>query len=185
MKKIVLAVVLLGVLFGIVFIKTGRDQAKVDEAFQQGVAKAQLEVTVYQKRLESLRVAGDQTRLAWSDSVRVRDSILTHYKDSTSQIIIAQADRIKELQRKARPSMKSAPKSGATATAVKNDATAPPIRHAQILTYYKNRYRELPVDLSAYERKAALSEIRQETATKFSVTLTELNEIRKTYKLDY
>jgi len=185
MKKIVLAVVLLAVLFGIVFIKTGRDQAKVDEAFQQGVAKAQLEVTAYQKRLESLRVAGDQARLAWSDSVRVRDSILTHYKDSTSQIIIAQADRINELQKKTRTSVKSTPKTGTTATAVKSDTTAPPNRHAQILAYYRNRFRELPADLSDYERKAALSEIRQETATKFSVTVTELNEIRKTYKLDY
>lgn len=185
MRKIVLAVVLLAVLFGIVFIKTGRDQAKVDEAFQQGVAKAQLEVAAYQKQLESLRVAGDQTRLAWSDSVRVRDSILTYYRDSTSQIIIAQADRIKELQKKARPSIKSALKTGATAGAAKNDTTAPVNRHAQILSYYKNRYRELPADLSDYERKAALSEIRQETAARFSVTLTELNEIRKTYKLDY
>lgn len=186
MKKIILAVVLLGVLLGIVFVKTNREQSQVDEAFRQGVAQGQLEVTAYQKRLESLRVSTEQYKIAWSDSVRIRDSILAHYRDSVNQIIVAQTDKIKVLSKRSRSAVKSAPKTGGTtAVSPKTDSVAPTSRHAQILAFYKNRYKELPGDLSAYEKKAALTEIRQETATKFSISVTELNEIRKTYKLEY
>ena len=186
MKKIILAVVLLGVLLGIVFVKTNREQSQVDEAFRQGVAKGQLEVTAYQKRIESLHVSTEQFKIAWSDSVRFRDSILAHDRDSFSRIILAQTDRIKELSKKNRSAVKSAPKTNPTTAAVpKTDSVVPTNRHAQILAYYKNRYKELPGDLSVYEKKAALSEIRQDTATKFAISLVELSEIRKTYKLEY
>ncbi|MBI5267394.1 MAG: hypothetical protein HY851_09210 [candidate division Zixibacteria bacterium] len=186
MKKIIVAIVLLGVLLGIVFVKTNREQSQVDEAFRQGVAKGQLEVAAYHKRLESLRVSTEQFKIAWSDSVRIRDSILAYYRDSVNQIILAQTDKIKELSKKTRYAAKSSPKAAATtSTAQKPDSVAPTSRHAQILAYYKNRYKDLPGDLSVYEKKAALNEIRQETATRFSISLTELNELRKTYKLEF
>jgi hypothetical protein len=75
---------------------------------------------------------------------------------------------------------KSPPK---TATATKSDATSQ--KHKEILAYYKQRYQGLPNDLSAYERRIALSEIRQESADKFKISVTELNNIRKAYKLSY
>ena len=188
MKKIVVAIVLLGVLLTVVFIKNNREQTQVDEAFQQGVAKGQQEVTAYQKRLESLRTSTEQFRIAWSDSVRLRDSILAHDRDSLVQIILAQNEKLKGLSKKTRSAAKSSPKpggTGTTTTAQKVDSVAPNGRHAQILAYYRNRYKTLPGDLSVYEKKAALSEIRQETAAKFSISITELNEIRKSYKLDF
>lgn len=184
MKKVVLGIILLGVLIGIVVVKSGRDQSQIDEAFRQGVAKAQLEVTAYQKRVESLRVSTDQTRLAWADSLRRHDSLFNAYRDSVREILLAQSDQIKQLQKKARTSTKPAT-SGATAAKTKSDSNGVLSRHAQILSYYKNRCRELPGDLSTYERKAALNEIRQETVTKFTITLAELDQIRKAGKLEY
>lgn len=186
MKKVILFIILLGVLIGIIFVKTGRDQAQIDEAFRSGVAKAQLEVTAYQKRVESLRVSTDKTRLDWADSLRRHDSVFAVYRDSVRQLLVAQSDKIKELQKKSRSSVKTV-SNGTTASApkTKNDTGGVLSRHAQILTYYKNRYRELPGDLSTYERRAALTEIRQETVNKFAITLAELDQIRKSYKLDY
>jgi len=55
----------------------------------------------------------------------------------------------------------------------------------QILSYYKKRYRALPKDLSPYEKRVALAEIRDETAQKFSIPLSELDEIRTDNELDY
>ena len=107
MKKVILAIILLGVLIGIIFVKTGRDQAQIDEAFRQGVAKAQLEVSSYQKRVESLRVSTDQTRMAWGDSLRRHDSLFAAYRDSVKQLLVAQADQIKLLQKKTRTATKS------------------------------------------------------------------------------
>ena len=40
-------------------------------------------------------------------------------------------------------------------------------------------------DLSEYEHRIAVNEIREETAAKFSITVTELNKIRNKYKLSY
>jgi len=177
MKKVALFVILLGVLIGIIFVKTGRDQSQIDEAFRSGVAKAQLEVAAYQKRVESLRVSTDQTRLAWADSLRRHDSLFAVYRDSIKDLLLAQSDKIKELQKKSRSSTKTAATPKTTTGAVS--------RHAQILAYYKNRYGALPGDLSSYERKAALTEIRQETVDKFAITLAELDQIRKSNKLDY
>ena len=186
MKKVILFIVLLGVLIGIIFVKTGRDQAQIDEAFRTGVAKAQLEVAAYQKRVESLRVSTDQSRLAWADSLRRHDSVFTVYRDSVKELLVAQADKIKELQKKSRTSAKTTPNGTTASTSkAKSDTGGVLNRHAQILSYYKNRYSELPGDLSTYERKAALTEIRQETVSKFAITLAELVEIRKIYKLDY
>ena len=186
MKKGILFIVLLGVLIGIIFVKTGRDQAQIDEAFRQGVAKAQIEVTTYQKRVESLRVSTDNNLLAWADSLRRHDSLFAVYRDSVKELLVVQADKIKELQKKSRTPAKN-PSNGATALAskTKSDTGGVLNRHTQILAYYKNRYRELPDDLSAYERKAALTEIRQETVGKFAIKLAELAEIRKIIKLEY
>ena len=184
--RIVLSIVLVGVLVGLVIFKTGRDQSKVDEAFRQGVAKAQTEVSAYQKRAESLRVTTDQNRLAWADSLRRHDSVFTAYRDSVRDLITAQTDQIKQLQKKTRSSVKPGA-NGATAstTKAKTSGGTTPNRHLEILTYYKNRYQSLPGDLSVYERKAALNEIRQETVTKFSITVAELDQVRKANKLDY
>ena len=49
----------------------------------------------------------------------------------------------------------------------------------------EKRYRNLPKDLTAYERRVALSEIREESADKFRITVAELNRIRKANKLTY
>jgi uncharacterized membrane-anchored protein YhcB (DUF1043 family) len=184
--RIVLAVVLVGVLIGLIVFKTGRDQSKIDEAFRQGVAKAQTEVAAYQKRAESLRVTTDQTRLAWADSLRRHDSVFTAYRDSVQELLSSQADQIKQLQKKTRSAVKStAGGSTASATKSKTATGSTSNKHLEILTYYKNRYQSLPGDLSVYERKAALSEIRHETVTKFAISAAELDQIRKANKLEY
>ncbi|MEA1980558.1 MAG: hypothetical protein U9N54_06255, partial [candidate division Zixibacteria bacterium] len=58
-------------------------------------------------------------------------------------------------------------------------------KHQQILTYYKDRFKKLPADLSNYERRISLNEIKEETAQKFEISLVELKNIRAKYKLKY
>lgn len=58
-------------------------------------------------------------------------------------------------------------------------------REEKIIEHYKKRYHSLPNDLSAYERKVALGEIRSETADKYGLSMSELESLRKKYDLTY
>jgi len=55
----------------------------------------------------------------------------------------------------------------------------------KVVVYYKKRYQALPKDLSQYEQRVALAEIRTETADKFKISLAELSRIRERNDLNY
>ncbi len=57
--------------------------------------------------------------------------------------------------------------------------------HWELLTFYKKRYESLSPNLGRAQRRMAISQIRQETAKKYSLTLTEFNNIRAAYKVTF
>jgi hypothetical protein len=58
-------------------------------------------------------------------------------------------------------------------------------RSDEVIEFYKKQYASLPGDLTAYERKVSLYEIRLETAKKFRMTLTELKQMREESGVTY
>lgn len=57
--------------------------------------------------------------------------------------------------------------------------------HWELLDFYKKRYESLPPNLGRVQRRMAISQIRQETAKRYSLTLTEFNRIREAYKVTF
>ena len=78
-----------------------------------------------------------------------------------------------------------AEKQAAPKLATKSSKPSTESKHREILNYYKKAVGDLPGDLSAYERRVALSEIRNDTARKFAITISQLNSLRKENNLDY
>jgi len=76
-------------------------------------------------------------------------------------------------------------KGPAVKTAVSRNTIDIDKRHRELLAYYKKRYDTLPSNLTEYERKVAISEIRQETASKYLITIAEFNRIRELHKLNF
>ncbi len=78
-------------------------------------------------------------------------------------------------------------------TIVAEEADAEPVvdvatqksRRDEVIEFYKSQYANLPGDLTAYERKVSLYEIRLKTAKKFQLTLTELKQMRDEGVLNY
>ncbi|MBU1148662.1 hypothetical protein KKI23_01090, partial [Patescibacteria group bacterium] len=124
---------------------------------------------------DSLKLAISKKEIEFADSLLEKDKSLTSQIDSLTGIIDNQAETNANLQNKLK-----------TATTTKK--TTPPKTPSQsekVINYYKTRYSQLPKDLSEYEKKIAVSEIRDETVKKFSITLSELNKIRDKYNLSY
>ena len=58
-------------------------------------------------------------------------------------------------------------------------------RQHELLAYYKKLYESLPQNLTDEEFKAAVSKIRQETAKKYSISVSELNRLREEHKVSF
>ena len=176
MFKKLLILVLLGTgLVAVSYYKTTLQDDRLHEARIEGEKWADHTVAELQKTQEALSTELDSTSKALASALEAADTIRLGVTDSLRNVITDKEQVIADLT-----PAKSPPK---TATATKSDATS--LKHKEILAYYKQRYQGLPNDLSAYERRIALSEIRQESADKFKISVTELNNIRKTYKLSY
>ena len=175
-KKITLLLVLLAVLVAVSYYKTTTQDARVETAYNDGKADAVEQIGDLKNTNDSL-----------SSKLRVRDDELAETRTALDTIRIAQTDSLtnlietkdKELAEFA--NVKDSQESKAIAT--KSDTTSN--RHREILAHYKKLYKGLPRDLSAYERRITLSEIRQESASKFQISVADLNKIRNANNLGY
>ena len=175
MKKAILAIVLLLMIVAVSYIQAVRRDAKVDNSFILGKRASEKEVLELKSAADSLKTKLGEQEVIHAESLLVRDKMLRRNQDSLANIIILQEKSISELKKKA-----SSPVSQASKGAANSEKL-----HRELLAFYKKRFESLPNDLSEYERKVAVSEIRQETADKFSISLAEFNRIRETNKLNY
>ncbi|KAA3633852.1 MAG: hypothetical protein DWP97_08250 [Calditrichaeota bacterium] len=174
-KKIVLLLLLLILLGGVSYYKTIRDKDKIDDVYKQVKSETVRENIQYQNVIDSLNLLIDETKEKMSDASET-DSIKFQTEiDSLEQLVTSQAEKITDLQKKQQIAKKTTTKKKPRQLSA----------HEKIANYYKQRYSDLPKDLSVYEKKIAVSEIRQETIDKFSISTSELNTIRKKYNLSY
>lgn len=190
-KRIILALVLLAVVGAVSYIKTVRGTASEGEdrstAHGQSVnlkADGQMDMGGYQETVDSLRrlidvrdsVFADSlaaARLAWGRRVDSLFNELDSLDCLVDEFYLAQAADTAESQ---------GDSAGAVDSAALAEAEA---RRDEIIEHYRHLYDELPDDLSAYERRVAMYEIRLQTARHFDISLGRLKEMRSEYGLSY
>ncbi len=181
MKKVILGITLLAIIAGVSYVKSIRGQNVKNEAFRQGRKQSAAELSQSMGEAESLRTVLGQRELQFADSITARSLRETAQVDSLYELIDNKDKQINSLEGKLQQSEKSL-RSGSTTSKKPNPEAA---RSKKIIEYYKMRYKRLPQDLTDYESKVALNEIREETAAKFSISVTELKVIRAKYALKY
>lgn len=180
MKKILLAVILLALVVTVSYIKSVRKDEGRDTAYREGKTQSAAQLSDYEHQVDSLRLALGEKEVVFADSmVRARADYQSDM-DSLSDVVDARDKRIWDL--KSQLSKTSKPKPKATSRKVSSSVSK---KHEQILSYYKQRYKRLPTDLTDYEKKVAVNEIREETAQKYTITLAELKSLREKHKLNY
>jgi hypothetical protein len=176
MKKIGLALVLLAVVVGVGYLSALRNQAAEKSRYQEGYAKGTQEVSVVKKEADSLRMVLQKHEVALTDSLKTAAARYARQTDSLGGVI-ATKDSLLAVARSRKTPVQTAKSSKTSAKTVASKADA--LSHAQILDYYKRRLGQLPADLSEYERKVAVNEIREETAKKFSISPSDLDKLRQ------
>lgn len=178
-RKILLAVTLLVLLLAISYIKSVRGDSSRQASLLEGQEKSSRLLQSKENQIDSLRVVAGNLELAMADSLTKQRQSHQRDVDSLARTIEASNTQIEKLKQAQK---KPATKKKSTATKPKNPTLE---KHKSILKYYRKRYIDLPVDLSDYERKVALNEIREDTAKRFKITLSELRSIRTKNKLGY
>jgi G3E family GTPase len=176
MKKILLIVLLLVLVVAVSYIKTVREHQRSEAFYDDGKMAAARDVDAYQKETDSLKKATAEQQLAFADSLVQKDTRHRSEVDSLENVVDQLEQKVNTL---------SQDKSSTTATVTKKPTTKTLSKHEKILDYYKRRFANLPKDLSEYEKRIAINEIREETSQKFSISLSELKKIREKYKLTY
>ncbi len=170
MKKALLAILLLVIVAGVSYIKTARGRSESEAAYQKGKLESAQHVDNLNQKFDSLSYSYEREQIeAAQFALRQQVSARVAY-DSVSE-------RLGRLESEAESLKAQLRKEDASSDI--SSASRP------ILDYYRQRYTDLPKDLTAYERRVALREIRQETAQKFSLTLEQLEKIRLEHGLDY
>jgi len=167
--------VLLIMVVAVSYIQAVLRQTKADNSFQLGRRSNQTEILALQSATDSLKTRLGRQEVIHAESLLQRDKLLQKNVDSLSGIIGAQEQTLIKIKK--------------NAATVKPAAAQNPVdtekRHRELLAYYTKKYESLPADLTEYERKIAISEIRLETAAKYSLSLAEFNRIRESQKFKY
>lgn len=178
MKKLVAVVVLLAALVAISYYQVQRRQGQETQIRQEATADQRAENAASEERAESLATELESTRALYSESLSVHTTLLSTSIDSLESVISSKDSAIAQLA-SVKDSLAARAKS--SSAVVSNGKAA----HGEILGYYRTEVDKLPGDLSSYERRVALGEIRERTAKKFAISVKRLNEIREKNNLQY
>lgn len=175
-KKMALLVLLIALVVAVSYYKTTLQDASLETAYNDGQVDAGQQIDQLQKATDSLSGELEAKEFELAETRATMDTIRVAQTDSLVSVIQSRENELAELS-------ESQKTNAPPVIATKTDSTSS--RHLEILVYYKKMFRALPKDLSAYERRIALSEIREESANKFKISVAELNRIRKDNDLSY
>jgi hypothetical protein len=174
MKKLLLALLLLVIVLAVSYFKAARHSSQVTSAYESGRTESTQDLTRQTERGDSLERVAEEYRTLMVESLQVRDSVQASERDSITEVLSTKDDSLARLRKLAEQAQDS-----------QKETSRKTYSHEEILKYYKSSYRGLPKDLSPYERRVALTEIRDKTTKKFSITFAQLDKIRKDNNLDY
>lgn len=180
-RKILIAFVLLLLLSVVSYVKTVREEAKLDKKVADSQNESSKVMANYEQDIDSLSNLLNEKTIAYSDSLFEKEKVSQQRIDSLVTVIAGQEKTINSLDK----DLSSTKQKLAKKQTTKSSSSGKLSKHEQVYRYYKNRYSALPKDLSEYEKKVAVNEIREETAKKYSISLQELQKIRNRYNLNY
>lgn len=168
MKKLLLAILMLAIIVGISYVKARRGSAMVGSSTSAHNDGEVVELWTYQRAVDSLKYLISQQDIMHQKDLQRTQMETQHQIDSLIRLL---------------------DKSESTVVVPSPEPTGPTpeeeLRRQQILDHYRKLYRGLPTDLTKYERRVALYEIRLKTAEKFDIGFEELKEIRSKAGLSY
>jgi len=174
MKKVLLVVLLLMLIGAVSYLKTAREHSLREEQFTEGFKEGVQTQDRNAREADSLKTVMVEQQRTFTDSLVTMEKTHRAQVDSLAGIIDDKDETLNSLTSNKTTAQKVDPASNGVIS-----------KHEEILRYYKKRFAELPNDLSEYEKRIAANEIREETSQKFAISLGELKEIRKKYKLSY
>lgn len=177
MKKFFLAIVLLVLIAAVSYLKATRDRGKIEVSFEDGRKSSEMKALALAGDVDSLQQYIGLQNVTLAESLTIQQKTYFRELDSMANIVDGKDLKITELNKKLQQASKT--KRTALNSRPKSD------KHQELLAYYKKRFESLPGDLTNYERKVALTEIRQETARRYSMSITDLNKIRVKNNIDY
>jgi len=182
-KKLLLAFILLVLLVGLSYVKIVRKDEQINNAYTEGKHESEQHLSRIQLDNDSLKTLISQKESEYKDSLSGKEQIYASKTDSLALHIDSLGDTVADLKSK----LKSKETQLAKANSPKKSTstTKKVSKHEQILIAYKKNYRALPTDLSDYERKVAIGEVRSETAHQFKITVAELNRLRTDNNIDF
>ncbi len=177
MRKFFIAIDLLVLVVAVSYLKAVRDQDKVEESYEKGQKASEFKALALESDVDSLHQYIGKQNVMYAESLTNQQVSHRRQIDSIAEIVDSRDGKISELDQELKDTR------GATKTVL---GSKPKLtKHQELLSYYKKRFQSLPTDLTNYERKVAITEIRQETARKYSMSISELNRIREKNNLDY
>lgn len=179
MKRLLLGFVLILALVAVSYYGAVRTDNRVKREYNTGYSKGEKEALTQKTRADSLESNLKQARSQYEDSLKILAMSHDAVVDSLNRTITSKDKELATLA-KARKSQTTRKTDSGTRKA---SVTKPGFTHAQILEFYRTKLKSLPADLSDYERRVALDEIRDETTRKFSITVKDLDSIREANKL--
>lgn len=195
MKKLLIAMVLIGLIIGVSYLKSARESKLREEVARRTGERIDDQVRDLRLAIDSLQSEITASRQKPADSAAHLNTAYRQRIDSLQALLDSQTTVVQTLRKKtADNSGKQSKTASSTVSQKKSDTNSaahkPDQRklarlHERILKYYKKRYSNLPADLTRYERKVALDEIRKETAQHFAISTRELDRIRKENRLSY
>lgn len=178
MLRWILVLALFGLAGLILYYQHSQREVAKSSAYQTGYAKAADDQRPATLAADSLRDSLERL----SSLRHERDSSyfqMVLLVDSLDSLAAARGAKIDTLNRRMQQATLAQKGSGRPV------ASKPLQGHAEVLAYYKKRYEALPRDLTPYEQQVSIREIRLETAKKFAISLTELENIRQAGKLTF
>jgi hypothetical protein len=189
-RKLALAVVLFAIVIGVSYLKTTRGEQRVSAVREANREMAQENIGL-KKSVDSLQTEISDTAGRLSDSIQQLDNAYKSNIDSLTQLAASREEEIGKLDERLKAEQAAAKKA-------ENPQTTRPKAsrsgrkevdteafNKRVIDYYQKSYVELPKDLTEYEYRVAVQEIRQETAEKFSITVSRLDELREQFELEY
>ncbi len=196
--KLILSIALLGVVFGVSYLKTlpgetGADSTDTALMTEPEAVVAHVDTTKAEKAKEAA-TSEQQTPAPvkkTTDSHKKADptpSSPPKIMAITSESVTAKKEDV------AKPANKATDKSSQTSkpaaepeppkqeTGGGDDAKT---REEQIVRYFQDKLNTLPDDLSSYEKKVAIKEIRDETCDLFHISRAKLNQLAKVNRITY
>jgi hypothetical protein len=191
-KRIILAVLLLAVVAAVSYIKSVRGTSGGNDGSSAGGTQGNAlsyagdeGIDDYAETIDSLRRVIDARDSLVADSLEAGRLAWGRKVDSLFEKLDSLDCLIDELYL-ARAAADSSEAEADSVAAVDSAAlAAAEAQREEIVEHYRRLYEDLPDDLSAYERRVALYEIRLQTARHYDISLGRLKEIRSESGLSY